>query len=200
MNLTHLSAGLASAAVVLAALAAVVLVQTTFVLGIGLAVTRLVRRRGAAVESACQRIVLSAALVAPLASALIGLAVVRVRIPVPAFEEAASTAPADDGPRAPLGPSSSQPPGERLMSDAERPEAAFLSRPEDHRSPLPATGLIDTSGKPNASPVPPLANLGSAPRRSHFCATWFCVAAVLVARLAGSLVGARRLISAADRG
>ncbi len=76
MNLTHLSAGLASAAVVLAALAAVVLVQTTFVLGIGLAVTRLLRRRGAAVESACQRIVLCAALFAPLASALIGLAVV----------------------------------------------------------------------------------------------------------------------------
>ena len=89
MNLTHLSAGVASAAVVLAALAAVVLLQTAFVLGIGLGVARLVRRRGAAVESACQRIVLVAAILAPPASALIGLGVARVRIPVPVFEEAA---------------------------------------------------------------------------------------------------------------
>ena len=37
-----------------------------------------------------------------------------------------------------------------------------------------------------------------APRAAvTFCATWLCVAAVLVARLAGSLVGARRLISVA---
>jgi beta-lactamase regulating signal transducer with metallopeptidase domain len=205
MNLTHLSAGVASVAVVsvavvLAVVAAVVLIQTTFVLGIGLAVTRLARRRGAAVESACQRIVLCAALVAPLASALVGLAVARVRIPVPVFEEVALRAPTDDTRQAPLGPPRSQPPDDRLMSDAERPEPASLSQREDHRSRSPAPRLIHTPEKTSdALAARPAANRESWLRAAAvtFCATWFCVAAVLIGRLAGSHFGAWRLISAA---
>jgi beta-lactamase regulating signal transducer with metallopeptidase domain len=200
MNLTHLSAGVASVAVALTSLAAVVLIQTTFVLGVGLAVTRLVRRRGAAVESSCQRIVLVAALFVPLASAVIGLAVARVRIPVPVLAEAAPRTLADNASGTPLGASTLQSTGERLMSDVERPEPSFRSRQPDVRSPSPATDLISTPEKASVEPAArPVATRESWIRAAAiaFCATWLCVAAVLVARLAGSLVGARRLIAAA---
>ena len=99
MSFTHLPANVASTGLVLTALAAAVLFQTTVILGLGLAVARSLRRRGAAVESACQRTVLCAALLVPCALALIGLAVTRVRIPIPAFDEAKPSVRAEDAPR-----------------------------------------------------------------------------------------------------
>jgi beta-lactamase regulating signal transducer with metallopeptidase domain len=200
MSFARVLGNVASTALVATGLAAVVLLQTTAILGLGIAVARSLRRRGAAVESVCQRIVLSAALFAPLASAMIGLAVARVRIPFPAFEEAAPRALADDAPQAPLGASTAQPPRERLMSDAQRPEPSFLPRPENNRSTSPAIGLIHTPEKAgDALTARPAATRGSWLRAAAvtFCVTWLCVAAVLVARLAGSLIGAKKLISAA---
>src|ERR1700722_3786244 len=108
MSFAPVLGNVASTALILTALALIVLVQTTAILGLGIAVARFLRGRGAVVESACQRIVLCAALFAPLASALIGLGVARVRIPFPAFEEAAPQALADDARQAPRAASTLQ--------------------------------------------------------------------------------------------
>ncbi len=200
MNLTHVLASVTSAAVPLAALALVLLLQTTVVLSIGLVIARFVRRRGAAVESVCQRIVLSAALLAPLVSAVTGLTVARVHLPVPAFAEAAPPSPADAEPQDRLEAWNTHPPAARPMVDPELLERFVTSRPHGHgvsSEPLGTTGILE---KASASPAAPLvAARGSWFRFAavSFCATWLCVAVLLAARLIGSLVSAKRLIAAA---
>jgi beta-lactamase regulating signal transducer with metallopeptidase domain len=198
MNSLHVPADVASFAVVLSALAALLLIQSTFVLGIGLAVTRLLRPRGAAIESAGQRIVLTAALLAPLVSAVFGLAVARVRIPLPAFAEAAPLPAAESVARPPLANLTEQPLADRLMRDADRPERPPVLRPDT----LLASS-VTRIGQQHAA-----TNL-AAPRPAGardfwlrvsaiaFCAAWLGIAAVLVIRLVVSLIGAGRLIAAA---
>jgi beta-lactamase regulating signal transducer with metallopeptidase domain len=199
MNSLHVPADATSIAVVLSALAALLLIQSTFVLGIGLGVTRLLRPRGAAVESAGQRIVLSAALVAPLVSACFGLAVARVRIPLPAFAEAAPRAPVESVTRPPLPNLTAQPLEDRPMGDADRPARPPVLRPD---TPL-ALSVTARIGQQHAA-----TNL-AAPRPAAardfwlrvaaiaFCGAWLGIAAVLVVRLVVSLIGASRLIAAA---
>ena len=133
---------------------------------------QVVRRRGAAVESACQRTVLCAALLVPCASALIGLAVTRVRIPIPAFDEAKPSVRAEDAPRRSSRTSNSEPAGDRRMNNAEQPESRPLFRADGHQLSSPAaarSGRPETPDKlPTARAAPPRANSGSASRRSRF--------------------------------
>lgn len=182
-------------------LAALFLVQTSMILIAGLLFARALSGRGAAAQSACYRITLVAALLAPCAAALIGGRLFpRLSIPLPAWQYSTSVA------------------NREMPSGAPTPQAAYADEdhaiiheplqeqlPNDPRSaerPRSTTphSIIDSA---HATPAPIATRaaeetswLGRA--AVAFLVAWTSVAAILATRLCGAVVSAARLIRGAN--
>ena len=124
----------------------------------------------------------------------------RVRIPIPAFDEAKPSVRVEDAPRALVATLISEPGGVRRMHNADQPERLLLFRADGHQLSSPAAAQI---GRPETRGELPTARPAAAREfwlrvaAFAFCMTWLVVTAILVARLVGSLLGASRLIAAA---
>jgi beta-lactamase regulating signal transducer with metallopeptidase domain len=200
MSFTQFAAVIGTLASSAAALGALILIQTTAVLTVGLVCTRALRRRSAAVQSAWHRITLTATMLTPCASALAGLTVARVHIafPVPyssmpvAADEMFEAAPAPTADR----PSPKA--AERSMTDTVRGERPARSVHGTDLSPATATPPVVHGNEPAQG------ELESDARTSWltvtavtFCTAWLLIAAILLGRLSGSILGAMRLIRTA---
>ncbi|HEV3298230.1 MAG TPA: M56 family metallopeptidase [Planctomycetaceae bacterium] len=200
MSFTHLAVVIGTLASFGAALGALILIQTTAVLTVGLVCTRALRRRSAAVQSAWHRIILTATILTPCASALAGLTVARVHVALPVRYSSMPVA-ADERFEAAPAPTADRPSpkaAERSMTDTVRGERPARSVRSTDLSPAAATqsvvhGNEPAKGEPELNARPSWLTVTAV----TFCTAWLLIAAIRLGRLNGAILGAMRLIRTA---